>query len=78
MYVWGFCNAQASSNSLDFTSFLDYAFKALYIIFFKTVYHTNDKNIFKLHLKKTVTQVPLHVAHTTYISGPFYEQANLL
>ena len=36
-----------------FTSFLDYAFKALYFICFKDpVYHTNDKKyIFKLHLK---------------------------
>ena len=35
MYVWGVCNAWTPSNSVDFTSFLDYAFKALYFIFFK-------------------------------------------
>ena len=42
-----------------------------------TVYHTNDKCIFKLHFKKPVEQVLLQVANKTYISGPFYEQANL-
>ena len=40
--------------------------------------HTNDNRyIFKLHLKKPSVQVLLQVAHKTYISGPFYEQANL-
>ena len=47
-------------------------------ILLTTVYHTNDrKYIFKLHLKKSVGQVLLQVAPTTYISEPFYEQANL-
>ena len=43
-----------------------------------TVYHTNDrKHIFKLHFKNPVVQVLLQVAVELYISGPFYELANL-
>ena len=82
MYVWGFCNAWTPINSLDFTSFLDYAFKALYFIFFKDpvnicLPYKWSKVHFQITFKKSVIQVLLQVAHKKYISGPFYEQANL-
>ena len=82
MYVWGFCNAWTLSSSLDFTSFLDYAFKALYVIFFKDpvincLPYKWYQVQFQITFKKPVAQVLLQVAHKIYISGPFYEQANL-
>ena len=32
---------------------------------------------FQITFKKSVLQILLQVAHKTYISGPFYEHANL-
>ena len=83
MYVWGYCNAWTPSNSLDFISFLDYVFKALYCIFFKDPVNTclpykKQQVHFQITFKKPVVQVLLQVAHKhTFQDQPFYEQANL-
>ena len=44
---------------------------------FKFIRFTYDKHIFKIIFEIPAAQVLLQVAHNTYISGPFYEKANL-
>ena len=66
---------------IRFTSFLDYACKALYLIFYKDPINNGipykwQQLHFQITFKKTCCTDTLQVAHKTYISGPFYQKAN--
>ena len=77
-----FFNAWTPLNSLDLTSFLAYAFKALYFIFFKDPvnncfpYKCQEVH-FQIAFKKTCCTGTFAICTKDIISGPFYEQANL-
>ena len=71
-----FCNAWTPSNSLDFTSFLDYAFQALYFIIFEDPVNNclpyKWQGHFQITFKKSIVQLLLQVAHkNTFQDQPF-------